>query len=105
MPETIIEAIIQEFNFATQIEKCQMGRMWNVNRLTLAPAKQHRITSLLEDLVSDDDEGEGKAASEEQHHSCEQAPFVFHREWQVLKETIHQEHVLLKALILGADIT
>lgn len=42
---------------------------------------------LLQDLMSDDDEGECEAGAQERHHQAEQTPLVLHGERQVLKES------------------
>lgn len=46
--------------------------------ITLKAEEQHWSILLLQDLMSDDDEGECKATAKEQHHHAEQTPFVVH---------------------------
>lgn len=38
---------------------------------------EHTVPSLLEELVPDNDEWEGEATAEEQHHHSQETPLVF----------------------------
>lgn len=46
--------------------------------ITLKADEWHKAILLLQDLMSDHNEGECKATAKEQHHHAKQTPLVFH---------------------------
>lgn len=55
--------------------------------------------SLLQDLMSDDNERECKATAEEQHHHAQQAPLVLNRKRQVLQKDTVKQKIFTRALL------
>lgn len=55
-------------------------------RITLTAVCSIGPFLLLQDLMSDYDEGKSKAAAKEHHHHAKQTPLVLHRKWQVLQK-------------------